>query len=120
MFAKILGVIWIILGILWLVKPEMLRNRLQRKMTRKMRRTVFVFLLVFSFLIIGSVFKVPGILAKIIAVIGIVMAIRAIMLITSKTSEKVFEWWAGRPVLFFRIWGGFVLATGLMLMFVNK
>jgi multisubunit Na+/H+ antiporter MnhB subunit len=119
MFAKVLGIIWILLGILWALKPDMLKRRLQKKMNRKMRRVVFGFILVFGFLLIGSVLKTPGILAKIVGVIGMVIAIRGIMLLTSKTSEKVFEWWGERPLVFFRVWGVVVFATGVMLMFVK-
>lgn len=119
MLAKILGFIWIALGLLWAAKPAILKNRLQRKMGRRMRRVVFGFLLVFSFLLIGSVIKAPGILAKIVAIIGMVFAIKVIMLITSKVSDKTFEWWGERPLVYFRIWGLFVLATGLLLMFVK-
>ncbi|MFC1480195.1 hypothetical protein ACFL5Y_01960 [Candidatus Omnitrophota bacterium] len=118
MLSKILGVIWIFLGVAWLVKPEMLKNRLKKKMSRRMRMVVNVFILVFGFLLIGSVIKTPGFITKVIGIIGLILTIKAIMLITSKTSEKVFEWWASRPIIFFRGWALFVLITGLMLMFV--
>jgi hypothetical protein len=68
---------------------------------------------------LGLFLKTPGILAKIVGVIGMVIAIRGIMLLTSKTSEKVFEWWGERPLVFFRVWGVVVFATGVMLMFVK-
>ena len=80
MLAKILGVVWIILGVLWLVRPEKLKNRLQKKMNRRLRRVVFGFILAFGFLMIGSVFRTPGILPKIIGIIGIVLVIRVIIL----------------------------------------
>ncbi|MBU0571584.1 MAG: hypothetical protein KKG95_04495 [Candidatus Omnitrophica bacterium] len=113
MIAKIVGSFWIIFGALWLTKPEILRNRLKRKMTRKARRIVFGFVIVFGLMLAGSVLKAPGILAKMIGIIGLIITIRAIMLLTSKTSEKVLEWWANKPLMFFRIWGAVVLLLGL-------
>ncbi len=120
MLSKILGIIWIIFGALWFFRPEGLKNRLKRKMSRRMRRTVYVFILIFGFLLMGSVFKAHGVLPKVVGIIGIIITIKAILLITSKTSEKIFGWWAERPLTFFRIWALFVFATGLMLMFVTK
>ena len=118
MLSKILGTIWIILGILWLIKPEGFRNRLKRKMNRKMRRIVLGFLLVFAFLMIGSVFKAPGVLAKIIGVIGIIIVIRGILLLTSKASEKMREWLSERPLMYFRICASILLVIGLLMVFV--
>ena len=118
MLSKILGTIWILLGILWLARPESLKNRLKKKTNRRMKRVVYGFVLVFGFLLIGSVFKTPGILAKIIGIIGLLLTIKAIILITSKASEKLLDWWAEKPLIFFRIWAAVLLAIGLMLMFV--
>ena len=118
MLSKILGYIWIILGMWWVIRPESLKRRLARKMSRRVRWTVFAFVIVFAFLMIGSVIRASGIAAKIIGIVGLVIAIKAIMLITSKTSEKVLAWWAGRPVGFLRAWAAFILTMGIMLVMV--
>ncbi len=118
MLAKILGIIWIVLGLLWIARPRILKNRLQKKMDRKLRRVVFGFVLVFGFLMIGSVITAEGLLPKIIGLIGIIITIKAILLFTSKASEKIINWLAGKPLIFFRIWAVFILAIGLALMFV--
>lgn len=119
MLSKILGVIWIILGLLWVIRPDILKRRLQKKMNRRMRRIVFVFIIMFGFLLIGSVLKAPGLIAKIVGIAGMVVAIKGIVLLTNRTNEKVFQWWSERPIVYFRIWGGFVLATGVLLMLVK-
>ena len=118
MLTKILGVIWILLGILWFLKPEMLRNRLKKKMNRKMKWVVFGFVVMFGFLMMGSVFKTSGILPKVIGIIGIVLVIRAIILVTSKASNKMFEWLEDRPLKIFRIWALVFLAIGFAMLFV--
>ena len=117
MIAKIVGTFWIFFGALWIAKPQILQNRLKRKMTRRMRRIVFGFVIVFGFMLAGSVLKAPGNLNKIVGIIGLIIMIRAIMLFTSKTSEKVLEWWADKPLMVFRIWGAVVLLLGLAAFF---
>ena len=58
MFAKLFGLLWIVLGILWLIKPEMLRSRLKKKMTRKVMwlilGIVFLLLVQLFLLALGS------------------------------------------------------------------
>lgn len=118
MLSKIVGTMWIIVGALWTVKPDWLKNRLARKMNRKMRRIVYVFIMMFGLLLIGSMVKARGILPKIIGIIGIILAIKGILFITSKTSEKMLDWLGERPVKFFRIGAVVILAVGVMLMFI--
>ncbi len=117
MIAKILGVIWVVLGILWVAKPQVLRGRLSKKMTRRVKWIVFAFILVFGLSLIGSIIKAQGIFLKIVGLTGLIIVIKVILIITSKTSEKILEWWQGRPLLFFRIWGLFIFAIGAILIF---
>ena len=117
MLSKILGVIWMLFGAIWLVKPQILKNHMKKKMNRRMRGVVYGFILVFGFLLIGSVIKSPGFLSKVVGIVGAVIAIKAILLITSKTSEKIFDWEREKPLIYFRMWALAVLAVGLMLMF---
>ncbi|MBL7156906.1 MAG: hypothetical protein ISS92_01955 [Candidatus Omnitrophica bacterium] len=115
MLSNILGTISIITGLLWFFKPEGLKNRLKKKMNRKLRFIVFGFIIVFGFMIIGSVIGTPGFLPKLVGIIGIIIAIKGILLLTSKTSEKISDWLGERPLVFFRIWALVVLAIGMML-----
>ena len=117
MFAKIFGTIWLILGLLWIIKPQMLRNRLKKKMTRKIRWTVFGFILIFGLSLLGGLIRTEGIFLKIVGLIGLVIVIKGLLLITSKTSEKLIGWWQGRPLVAFRILGLFIFIMGFSLLF---
>ena len=120
MIAKIIGSIWIILGIVWLIKPEGLKNRLKKKMGRRAKWIICVAILILSFSMIGSAFGAPGMLPKIIAIIGIIMVIRIIIMVTSKTSEKIFNWWADRPIIVFRVWALIFLMVGVSMVFFRR
>ncbi|NQT23228.1 MAG: hypothetical protein HQ579_07340 [Candidatus Omnitrophica bacterium] len=115
MFSKIVGIIWIILGGLWALKPQILKNRLKKKMTRKIKWIVYGFIIVFGLILLGSVIKAPGAVAKIAGFIGIIIAIRVMVLLTTKTSEKAINWWAEKPLIVFRIWGLVIFVIGVML-----
>ena len=117
MLSRILGIIWILLGALWIIKPQILRDRMKKKMTRKLRWIVFIFIMAFGFSLIGGVIRAEGFLLKIVGIIGLIIVIKGALLATSKTSEKILSWWQSKPILFFRIWGFFVLIMGVALMF---
>ena len=116
--AKILGIIWIILGILWAIKPAILRDRLKRKMNRRIKFIVYGSLILFGILIIGSVIKIPGIPAKIVGIVGIILVIKSIVLMLSKASEKLWEWWAKQPLIIFRLQALFLIIVGVMLVLI--
>jgi threonine/homoserine/homoserine lactone efflux protein len=116
--ARILGIIWIILGIIWAVKPAILRDRLKRKMTRKIKWAFYGFFMMFGILMVGSVIKLPGILPKIVGLIGIILIIKTLVLMLSKTSEKLWEWWLKQPLMIFRLQAiGFII-IGILLLLV--
>lgn len=116
MLSKVLGIITVMAGILWLLKPETLRNRLKKKTNRRLKLVVFGFIITFGFLIIVSVIKTPGLLPKIIGIAGMIVAIKGILLIASKASEKALDWLGDKPLLFFRIWALCILIIGIMLL----
>jgi len=116
MLAKIVGVIWILLGILWLIKPEMLKNRLQRKMTRRMKWIIYGFMFIFALSLVVSALKAEGLAYKIVGIIGIIIFVKIILLLMSKASEKFLGWWQERPLIFFRIFALLMLGAGIMLM----
>lgn len=113
--SKIFGVIWIVLGAIGLIRPHIIKTRLQRKITRRIRRVVNGFLIVFGIVLMAGAMKNSGLLPKIIGIIGVVIAIKVILWVTSKTSEKLFSWLGERPLIFFRAIASFFLAVGLAL-----
>ena len=115
MLAKIIGAIWVLSGLLWLFRPESLKRRLAKKMSRKFRFIIYGFILMFGIVIIGSVFKAEGIIAKLVGLIGIIISIKAILLLTSKTSDKIVGWFAEKPIKFFRIIACVMIIFGIML-----
>ncbi len=117
MFAKILGLLWAVLGLVWLIKPQSLRERIKKKMARKIKWIVLGFVVVFCFSIIGSIIKADELYLKVVGVVALIVAARLILLATTRTSEKIFSWWQGRPLIFFRLSGLFILIMGVALFF---
>lgn len=115
MIVNILGIIWVALGLLWTVRPQMLRKRLIKKMSRKMQWAVYGFVLVLIFSLLGVVIKAQGFFLKITGLIGIFIAVKGIFLFKFKISEKILGLWVEKSLLFFRVWGIVVLISGMLL-----
>ena len=114
--AKILGFLWVFFGIIWLIRPQMLKNRLKRKINRRMKFAIFGALLILGILMIGSVMKAEGFLPKIVGIIGAILIIKGILVLVSKASGKLWAWWAEQSLLFFRIQALIFIVIGIILL----
>ena len=119
MFAKILGCAWIILGIVFLMKPQMLQNRLQKKGIKKARKYLFAAALALSSMILSIAWNSEGILAKIVFIIGLVGIFKSMFFLKEKTSEKLVEWLSKKPMKFFSIWAAAQICFGMMLLLLR-
>ena len=84
-------------------------------MNRKLKFITYGFIIVFGFLIVGSVIRTEGFLHKAIGIMGMVLVVKGIILLTSRSSEKILSWISEKPPLFFRIWALVILIFGIML-----
>ena len=120
MFTKILGWFWLIMGVLYLIKPQLLQWRLSKKTSRKVRRFLLLltFFLVFS---LGGVFlKLNGFWPKAILFLGILGVFRIIFALRAKTSKKLIEWLAKQSLVFFRIFALIYIGIGLVMLNLFK
>ena len=114
MISKIIGAIWLLFGIYWFIRPEALKIKFARKVNKKIKVTVFLFIFSLGAMTAISLWKVSGLIPKIGTVIGLIMAIKAIMLITTKSSEKFIKWWSNRPEVFFRVISVLFIIIGIV------
>ena len=104
MLLKILGWFWIVSGVLFVLKPSLLRSRLQRKSYRTFRK--YFFLLAVS---LGIVFaKVAWTLDDFrlrtaLIVVGIIAIARGFFFLKAKAAEKVISWFTRQSLAVFRI-----------------
>lgn len=119
MFAKILGIAWVIFGVIFLLKPQMLKNRLQKKGLKKIRKYLFAAALAISSVILSVAWNSQGILAKIVFVFGVIGVFKSMFFLKEKTSQKLIEWLSDRPIKFFKIWAIAQICFGLMIFFLR-
>ena len=120
MFFRIIGILWIVLGIWWIMRPQRLKRVFAKKLRKNRRRVLFFVIIILSVIFVSAARYTHGIFANILLIAGILGIIKAFFFLTSKASDRLLDWWLEKPLWFWRIWaGGFVL-IGLLLQMVSR
>lgn len=117
MLSKVLGYLWIFLGVICAAKPSVLRGWLSRKTDwRLFWALLFIFIVVF-FQLLGIVWRLEGDLPKVLGVIGIIFLLRAGWKVQSRARGRLAEWLGGLPLGPFQVFGWFLIAIGVSLVY---
>jgi len=111
--VKIIGFIWVIWGILVLIKPEILRKKLQTKGSKKLKKNLFLLTLFLSITLIIASLKASGLLPKILLVLGIIGIFKAFIFLKSKASDRLIAFSASLPLTVYRAGGALYIVIGL-------
>ena len=117
MFSNIVGIIFILLGVLFFLYPESLRGRLRKKAIRKLRRYLLAVLMFFGILLISAGWSHEGLLPKILMVMGIVALVKGLLFLNSKATERITAWILERPTLHLKVFAAGQIGLGLLIFF---
>ena len=116
MIAKIIGLIWVVWGIMILIKPEILRKKLQTKGSKKLKKNLFLLTLFLSITLIIASLKASGLLPKVLLVLGIIGIFKAFIFLKSKASDKLIAFSANLSLTVYRVGGVLYVILGLCMM----
>jgi len=108
------------MGVLFLLRPQMLRKSLQKKSVKKLKKALFLITIVLSILLIITTWKMQGILSKIVMVLGIIGIFKAFFLLKAKAADKILDWYIKKPIGFFRIAACFYILMGIAILTLGK
>jgi len=118
MLLTILGWFWIITGVIFLLNPQMCRNKLKKKSIKTVKQIFFGFALVLGILLIKATWGVPGILPRILMILGLIGIGKAFFFLKAQSADKLITWFLDQPLKFFRMWavgqivfGAFILSA---------
>ncbi len=122
MLTKVLGWFWITIGIIFLLKPEILKRRMQRKSAKKLKKFMFMIAVTLGTLLIVSGWKFPGggVLSKIIIIFGIIGIIKGFFFLKTKAIEKIVEWYSQKPLIFYRISASVHVLIGVVILLSRR
>ena len=116
MLVKFMGWLLIISGVIFLIKPEALRNKLVKKGIKRLKKTLFLITFTVAILFITTALKMQGIMSKVILVFGIIGIIKAFLFLKEKTGQKMLDLAINMPIICFRIGGIFYIIIGVIML----
>lgn len=105
--ATILGWFFIVMGLLFLLKPEILKKRLLKKGYKKMRMFLLSLSVLLGVMMITTAAKFQGLVPKMVMVLGVIAILKGFFLLKSKAADKMIEWSNRQPLILCRV-GAFV------------
>ena len=114
MFFKIIGILWICLGIWWVMRPQGLKRRFRKKVKRSRRKLLFLIILLMAGLFLSAAKYAHGLLASVFLIIGILGSIKAVFFFSSKAAEKAIDWWLEKPLWMWRVWAASFIVLGIL------
>ena len=102
MLLDLLGWFYIVTGVVFLIQPESMRNKIKKVGMKKLRKYFFALAFIIGSLLIKATWGLEGFLAKLFFVMGVIALIKGIYYLKGRTAEKVLDWWLAKDVSFFR------------------
>lgn len=103
MLLTLLGWIWLISGIIFLLKPHWLRNKLKKKSLKAIRGWAFGLGLALGFLLVKATWGMPGWLPKLIFLLGLIAVFKGVFFLKARSAGRVVDWLVSQPVRVFRM-----------------
>lgn len=116
MLTKFIGWFWIVLGAFFLLKPGILKTKLQKKGARKVKKILFAVAIILGISLIAASWKMQGLLSKAIMIAGIVAIIKGVLFLKSKFTEKLLDWLSRQPVIIFRVIAFIYIVIGAVIL----
>jgi len=116
MLIRLIGWLWLITGILFLIWPQMLRNRLQKKTYKQIRRILFVLAIFIGVLLFSAGLRAEGFKAKLLMIVGIIGLLKAVFFLKAKAAEKILNWFLRQRLSFFRFWACIQIVIGAVIL----
>lgn len=115
MFFRIIGILWMLLGIWWIMRPQTIRRQFRRKLKKTRRKVLFLIIILVTGLFFSAAKYAHGLLANLFLIIGILGVIKAVFFLTSKATDKIIDWWAEQPLWIWRVWAAVLVLVGILL-----
>lgn len=118
-FWKIVSWSWILLGLWWLLRPAGIQKRMKGRFKKTLGRIFFLALVIGAGALFSAATELGGISGVILFVLGVIALLKGLILLRGKTRDAVFEWWSDKPLWFYRVAAGALIACGVFLNLVT-
>ncbi len=120
MLNKILGILFLLLGILFFLKPHLFLRWIQRKAHKRLKVLLFGILFSLGGGLLKIGFSQPGWPAKVLMFVGLILLIKGIFILKAKAFQHILEISSRIPIKVYRISSLLYILLGLYLLYGLK
>jgi hypothetical protein len=111
---------WMFLGVWWFFRPDGIRRRLA-KGYRKSARWLLLTVLIFTAGVLMSAGRtMGGACGTLLAVLGVIAVLKAMLFLRGAASEKVLDWWNRQPTWVYRASAAGLFLLGCLIQVILK
>lgn len=120
MLNKIVGIFFLLLGILFFLKPRLFLRWIQKKAHKRLKLLLFGILFFLGGALLKIGFSFPGWLAKLLILVGLFFLVKGILILKAKASQQILEVSSRIPINVYRASSLFYIILGLYLLYGLK
>jgi len=117
MLKAILGWFFLLSGIIFFLRPMILKKSLEKKIFKKIKKYLIIVLFLLGAMIIKISWGIKGAGPKVLLIIGVVSIIKGFFFLKSKGKLKTVEWLSTKPIKFFRLISLLYIGLGLFILY---
>ncbi|MDP8261493.1 MAG: hypothetical protein P9M01_04035 [Candidatus Kappaea frigidicola] len=103
MINDIVGIFWMLIGLIGIVKPVFIHNFFRKKTGKRQFKLIIVVILLLGSVFFELFFISESILLRVLVVIGFVAVVRGILMLNKKAGEKISNYLSHVPFFYFRL-----------------
>lgn len=120
MWSTIIGSLFIVSGLVFVAKPEMLRRRMKKKGLRKLRRYLLAIVASAGILLISAGWQLDGAPAKIFTVVGVLFLVKGAFLLKAKSADIITTRLMKVPTLYLRLFAVGQIILGIVIIMLRN
>ncbi len=114
----IVGWAWIALGIWWFFRPAGIKRRFEKRYRKGARSLLLVVLFVTAGVLIAAGRWLGGLWGLLLAVLGVIAVLKALLFVRGKVSDTVLDWWSRQPVWVYRASAAGLVVLGCLIQLI--
>jgi hypothetical protein len=114
----IVGWAWIALGVWWFFRPAGIKRRFEKRYRKGARSVLFVALFVTAGILIAAGRWLGGLWGWLLAILGIIAVLKALLFVRGKVSDTVLDWWSQQPIWVYRVSAAVLFVLGCLIQLI--
>ncbi len=120
MLLFIIGWLWVVTGVIFLIWPGILKKRIQGKSNKIIKRYLFAIALFIAAGLISIGMEIQILIIKVIVIlIGLAAVIKGVLMLRSKAAGAIVEFLKNKPSYLFRLWALIQAIAGALILLLR-